>query len=311
MKLKNFLKQIPKLPLPARLRHHKVLWLALAGILILSFFAKDFYQYFGFGGAGALPLLQVQTVRVKEAPMPEVINTIGTLTAEKELKIKAGGAGRIQKFVVPSGSYVKEGTLLANIIAGPEVRAPFDGYLSDWIVKPGEIVAVGTDLVDIVNTDTLLLTYKVPESYASRLDLAQGVEVSVKAFPDKKFQGTVEFIAPSVDRRTYTILIKAKVNNATQDLWPGMSAHVRQILAMHEHALVIPEACLLLSMEGYEIMVVADGKVQTRKVQIGEKINGRVHIKSGVNLNDSVVLTKTFAVIEGANAVANDWTGDW
>jgi len=291
-------------------KKHFIFWVALTGILILSYFAKDLYQYFSPSENQSGPL-QVQTVRVKEASMPELIETIGTLTAEKELKMKAAGPGRVKQLLVESGSWVKEGTLLANIIAAPELRAPFDGYLTDWLVKLGEQVKEGTELVDLVDTETLSLTYKVPESYASQLDLGQAVQVSVKAFPDKIFEGTVRFISPVVDRKTYTILIRATVKNAGGDLWPGMSARVKQILATHPKALVIPEASLILTMEGYEVFVVAEGKIQKRKIEIAEKSNGKVRIISGLNLGEPVVLTRTFNVREGVPAAANDWTGDW
>jgi multidrug efflux pump subunit AcrA (membrane-fusion protein) len=287
-----------------------VLWAALAGILILSVFAKPLYQYVMGKGDIAPPGVPVQTVRVKAVPMPEVIDTIGSLTAKTEVKIKAVIAGKIE-IAVESGSWVKAGTLLGNMIGGAELRAPFDGYLTDWQVKSDEYVTAGSDLVDLVNTELLTLTYRVPENYASKIDLGQAVEVSVKAYPDRSFTGTVNFISPIVDRKTYTILTKALIKNPNQDLWPGMSAHVKQILVLHPDALVIPESCLILSMEGYDVFVILDGKIQKRKVTIGERNKGRVHVLSGLSVHESVVMVRTSAVSEGADAVANDWAGDW
>lgn len=301
MKLKTLLK----------LKKHSVLGIALGGILLLAFFAKDLYQYFGLSKEKASPALQVQTIRVKEASMPEWVETIGALTAEKELKLKAVGAGRIQQLFVESGTWVKSGTLLANIVAAPELRAPFDGYLTDWLVKAGEYVTPGMELIELVNTDILSLTYKVPESYAGRLEIAQPVEVSVRAFPNKTFQGFVQFISPVVDRKTYTILIKATVKNPDQNLWPGMSAHVKHILATHPNALVIPEACLVLTMEGYEVLVVTQDTIQKRKIEIGERNRGRVHVTAGLSLGEAVIMTRNNSVMEGTQAVAKEWTGDW
>ncbi len=288
-----------------------VLWTAVLGIVILSFFAQFLYQYFIAGGEEAPPVIQVQTVRVKAMSMSEAIETIGNLAAKTEVKIKAVVNGKIQTFV-ESGSWVKAGTVLGNMVGiGPEIRAPFSGYLTDWQVKSGEFITAGTELIDLVDAELLTLTYRVPEHYAAKLDIGQTVEVSVKAYENLTFQGEVQFISPVVDRKTHTILIKALVKNPDQNLWPGMSAHVKQILKRHEKALVIPESCLILTMEGYDVLVIADGKIQKRSIRIGERSKGRVHVLSGLSLGESVVMVRTNAVSEGANAIANDWMENW
>ena len=162
-----------------------------------------------------------------------------------------------------------------------------------------------------MNTDLLSLTYQVPEHYASQLDLGQRVEVSVKASPGEVFEGVVKFISPVVDDKTHTISIRADVQNPEQNLWPGMSSHIRHVLVMNPQALVIPEASLMLTMEGYEVFVVKQGQIERRKITIGERQSGRVHVLTGLSLGEPVVLTRTALIEEGAPAVAQDWNGDW
>jgi len=288
-----------------------VLWIALVGVLILSFCAQPLYKFFTEERAVIPPVIQVETVRVKVASMPESVETIGNITAKTEVKIKAVVNGKIQIFV-ESGSWVKAGTVLGNMVGtGPEIRAPFDGYLTDWAVKSGEFIIAGTELVDLIDTELLTLTYRVPEHYASKLDSGQTVELSVKAYENLIFQGEVKFISPVVDRKTHTILIKALVKNPHQNLWPGMSARVKQILVLHPEALVIPESCIILTLEGYDVFVIVDGRIQKRKITIGERSKGRVHVLSGLTRGEPVVMVRTNVVAEGVSAVANDWTGDW
>jgi multidrug efflux pump subunit AcrA (membrane-fusion protein) len=294
-----------------RVKQRPVLWSAIIGIVVLLGFSQVIFRYL-MTPPIQLPLaIDVQTVRVKLVAMPVLIETVGTLTAKDELNLKAVGDGKIQQLVSDAGSYVKTGDLLAKIIPGLEVRAPFNGYLTDWLVKPGEYVRAGTPLIDLVNIESLSLTYKVPESYSSKLKADQVVEVSVKAFPDRLFQGVVKYISPVVDKKTFTILIRATIENAGQDLWPGMSGHVRHLLAEHPNALVIPESSLILTMEGYEVFVVQDGKIEKKSITIGTRRHGRVEVLSGLKAADSVVLVRTSAIAEGAVAVANDWAGDW
>ncbi len=299
-----------RLSLPA-LKKHQVLGLALLGIIILLFISQSLYQKLMRSPEISPASIRVQTIRVKEAPMPKIVETVGTLTANTELSLKAGASGKVQKRLVDGGTWVKAGTLLAHMIAAPEVRAPFDGYLTDWQVKEGEYVSSGTPLIELVNTDVLSLTYKVPENFAPELANGQKIEVSVKALPDQTFSGIVNFISPIVDRKTYTILIKATIPNLKQALWPGMSAYVRHVLKIQENALIIPEACLILTLEGHDVFMVVEGKIQKRAVIVGEKRNGRVQILDGVKLGDAVILTRTYLIQERSLATAEDWAGDW
>ena len=288
-----------------------VLWIALLCLLILSFLAQPLYKFLTEEVREVPSVIQVQTVRVKEAAMPETIETIGHLIPKTEVKIKAVINGKIQT-VVESGTFVKAGTVLGNMVGtGPEIRAPFDGYLTDWLVKSGEFITAGTELIDIVDTTLLTLSYRVPEQYASKLDRGQAIELSVKAYENLIFQGEVTFISPVVDRKTHTILIKAMVKNPHQNLWPGMLGRVKQILALHAEALVIPESCLILTMEGYDVFVIVDHKIQKRKITIGERNKGRVQVLSGLRLAEPVLMVRNNRVSEGASVVAHDWLGDW
>lgn len=300
-------KAIKKVPFGQR----RVLWIAVVALLILFGLSKPLFQAFQTSEPPPRLPVPVQTVSVKQAPMPSVIETVGALSAKVELTIKTSAAGRVDKLLVEAGSWVKKDTVLTNIIGAPEVKAPFDGYLTDWHVKAGEYIGIGTELIELVNTDLLSLTYQVPEHYASQLDLGQRVEVSVKASPDEIFEGVVKFISPVVDEKTHTILIRADVQNPEQNLWPGMSSHIRHVLVMNPQALVIPEASLLLTMEGYEVFVVKQGQIERRKITIGERQGGRVHVLTGLSLGEPVVLTRTALIEEGAPAVAQDWNGDW
>lgn len=289
-------------------------WTGLIAIIILLISAKTLYRWTTADGKQATPTtVSVQTVKVatQGKEIPSVIETIGTLTGQKEVKIKSPGVARVGRILVEGGKYVRAGTELILLLGGVEVRAPFDGYISDWLVKSGDLVASGTELVEIINTDIISLTYRVPEQYASQVDFDQEVQIKVRSFPELPFKGKVKFISPMVDKKTYTILVRAEIENLDQNLWPGMSAHVTHILNSRPDTLIIPESALILTMDGYEAMVVEGGKLTRRKVKVGSRSLGRAQIFSGINPGESVLLTRTDATVEGAAVTAVDWQGEW
>lgn len=269
------------------------------GFVLLFFALKYGYRWIDMLRQTKEPPLAVQTVTVKEAPMSKVVQTIGSLTAGKEIKLKATAPGKIAELCVEAGSFVRAGTELITIIGGAKVTAPFDGYLGDWQVKLGDYVTVGTELADFVNTDLLSVTYRLPEQYAPSLDLNQEIELKVSAFPEDVFSGKLRFISPMIDRKTYTILLRAEIPNPNEKLWPGMSVYVKHILEKNDKALVVPESAIKLTLEGYELLLVSEGKLVRRPVTLGNQSAGLVQVISGVNLNDVVLLTQTNATKEG------------
>lgn len=255
--------------------------------------------------------IPVETVQAKQQNMQQSLQTLGILSGVQEVKLKAACVGRVQQFLATPGAWVETGALLIHIAGGPDIRAPFAGYITDYQVKIGEFVASGTELIDLVNTKKMLLTYRVPELYSNQLKIGQTVDLKVLAFKDKTFQAKVSYISPMIDKKTFTVLVRAELDNPNQDLKPGMSAHISHVLSENLNALVIPEACLMPTLEGYDVLLIREGKLQRQAVTIGGRKSGRAEILSGLTLGESVVMTQNFATQEGAPAKACDWTGEW
>jgi HlyD family secretion protein len=81
----------------------------------------------------------------------------------------------------------------------------------------------------------------VSEEELGKVKLGQKAEVSVDAFPDKTFDGTVTFISPEAeftpkniqtkDERTKLVFgVKIKIPNPTLDLKTGMPADAKVII---------------------------------------------------------------------------------
>lgn len=291
-------------------KKHKIHLFAIFGILIMLGISHSLYQFLTNRMEEPQINLSIQTIVVKELSLPIYVDTVGALVPRTEVKLKATGLGHI-KILVESGSWVKKGTPLLTIIGFNDIRAPFDGYLTDWKIKDGEFVASGTELLDIIDTQMLLLHYRLPEEYAPKLNIGQEVSISVRAFPNREFIGKVTFISPIIDKKTHTILLHAVVNNFEQALWSGMSAHIRHTLSIEPKALVVPESCLILTLEGYELLVVENGKLVRRAVKVGSRFQGRAQILSGVAQGEMVLLTQRDDINEGAVVIPSVWQGDW
>src|SRR4026207_151839 len=93
-------------------------------------------------------------------------------------------------------------------------------------VQLGEFVQPGKPLVALVALDPLEVVFSLTELDTERGRGGQEIELSVGAFPDRVFHGTVTFVSPTVDPATRTLRIKAEIDNEEGHLRPGLFARL-------------------------------------------------------------------------------------
>lgn len=173
------------------------------------------------------------------------------------------------------------------------VSAPFGGTVGARQVSPGQLVNRSTTLTWLVDLDPVKVEFNVPERFLSQVQTGQFIEVTVAAWPGKKFRGKVFFVAPFVEPVSRTILVKAEIPNGERLLKPGMFANLDLTLQVRENAVVIPEAALSQVLDGDRALVmVVDGvsKVALRPIQVGMRLPGRVEVRQGLEAGEKVVV---------------------
>jgi len=181
------------------------------------------------------------------------------------------------------------------------VRAPFDGVVGARLVSPGERVRRMTRLVRIDAIDRLQLVFAVPEIGVPFVRTGMPVKVSVKPFPEIRFDGEVFFVSPTLDASTRRLSLKAWVPNPGRKLAPGLFANLEVQLAERENALVVPDSAVLVDQTGSFVWRIgADGKAMRAPVEIGLRKAARVEITSGLAAGDRIVSAGTQKVTEGA-----------
>ena len=131
--------------------------------------------------------------------------------------------------------------LIRKYIRDSYVVSPINGYIVKKYVEEGENVNAMSSLLKISDLSVVELMVYVSEEELGKVKLGQKAEVSVDAFPDKTFDGTVTFISPEAeftpkniqtkDERTKLVFgVKIKIPNPTLDLKTGMPADAKVII---------------------------------------------------------------------------------
>jgi membrane fusion protein (multidrug efflux system) len=181
--------------------------------------------------------------------------------------------------------------LKRRLLSDARIYAPFAGTAGARDVSPGQVISRNTALTWIVDLDTVKVEVNVDEKFLGQLRLNQRIEFGVTAFPARKFEGEIYFIAPQLDVATRTALVKTRIANPDHVLRPGMVANLDLRLQLREAAIVIPEVALLYNGDNAFVFIVgADDTAQVRNVQTGLRLPGQVEIARGLEGGERLVV---------------------
>ncbi len=182
-----------------------------------------------------------------------------------------------------------EVALIEREIEDTRILAPFAGAVSHRAVDRGAYVGVGRLMARLYQIDPLELNFWLPERYLGRVRSGQAVAVTIAAYPQRSFEGYVEFVSPAVDESTRQFLVKALVPNEDHLLKPGVFATASVTVGTREDRPVIPEESLVATRRGYMVFVVEEGVAVAREVSTGLRDEGLVEITEGLNVGEQVV----------------------
>jgi multidrug efflux pump subunit AcrA (membrane-fusion protein) len=182
------------------------------------------------------------------------------------------------------------------------IRAPYSGYISARPIAVGEYVTPASVIATILLTHTLKLELQVPEMHAPNLRPGMPVSLTVDAFRDRQFGGTITAINPAIDPASRSITAEASVQNPDNALRSGMFATARITMPGGSQTIFVPREAVVndQNTNSYRVFVVQGTTAHLRVVQIGDEENGMVQILSGVQANEEVATSNLQQLYEGA-----------
>lgn len=184
-------------------------------------------------------------------------------------------------------------------LAKASIKAPFSGTMGLIEKSEGAYIQAGEDLVMIVDSDPMLIDFKIPEKNLHDIGVGQNAEVKFEGFPNEIFRGTVDAIDATVDPLSHSIAVRASVPNPDGRLRSGLFANISLIVGEKSEALLVPEAALGRRGNIEFIWVVENQKAFQRGVLTGTRENSKVEIIGGVRPDEIVVTSGQIKLSEG------------
>jgi len=104
-------------------------------------------------------------------------------------------------------------------------------------------------------------------------------------------KGKVDFVNRNVDPTTGSMLVQAHFPNPDKLLRPGLYAKVKAQMEIVKGALLVPQRCLIELQGQYSVFVVKDDNiVESRQVNVGERLGDLWLIKDGLEAGEKIVI---------------------
>ncbi len=168
------------------------------------------------------------------------------------------------------------------------VRAPFSGAVAQRFASAGDYVAIGTRIVQLVQTDPLRLRLDVPERESVAMRVGQAVTVRVEG-DTNVYSGKTARVSPSIRESDRMLQVEADVPNPG-GLRAGLFARAEIVISEREQVIGVPGGALVVFAGLEKVLLVRDGKAVEKTVVSGRREGGWVEIVSGLAAGEMVVL---------------------
>lgn len=168
------------------------------------------------------------------------------------------------------------------------ISAPISGIITTTFRnKAGQNVTPATDIVEIVNPDSLYFALTADQTEVSSLNASMSGTLRLDAYLDEELTGTIERIAftPKAGETStvYEVIFKfTNSSNSQMKYRSGMTGDVEFVTQEKKNVLYIPFSHLTEKNNKHFVKVKENGKILDRPVKIGMEADSDVEIISGL-----------------------------
>jgi len=171
------------------------------------------------------------------------------------------------------------------------LKAPVSGLVVEQDVSAGQLIQPGTTqcfMISDVNTVWVLIN--VYQKDLPYVRVGDEVTIQTDTYPES-FHGRISYEAASLDPSTRTLPARVETNNPGEKLKKDMYVVAMVNAGTIPNAIALPDAAVLRDSENQPFVYAAVSASQfgRRSVTLGESLNGKTEITSGLKAGDRVI----------------------
>ena len=177
-------------------------------------------------------------------------------------------------------------------LQGTEIVAPISGVITQQDAKVGQLASPGTPLVSIIGNNGFEVDAGVSETDVGKLAVGNAVTMTLDAFSNETFAGSVFYIAPAQTNTQGVITYQIKISFDKPDprIKSGLTANINIEAKRKDAVLILPQYAILQNDQGTFVEVVENNVVKQNPVVLGiQDQGGNVEVISGVSEGEQVL----------------------
>ena len=185
-------------------------------------------------------------------------------------------------------------------VGKPNIRlpiyTPLSGTVIEKMVQEGQYVTTGEVLFNIADLSKVWVEIDVFENEVPYIRVGQQVEIRSSGDQHVAVHGRISFVYPFHDPKTHTVKARVELANPGQKLKPDMfvNAIIRVPLVS---GIVVPVTAVIDTGKRQVVWVeTSPGMFEPRDVQMGERVDEKVQILSGLKPGDKVAVSGGYLI---------------
>jgi multidrug efflux pump subunit AcrA (membrane-fusion protein) len=243
----------------------------------------------------------VSQQRLDEATLQVTVSEAEYQSAVEKLTLLKKGARQEDRDALLAQMREAEAAVrLAEIhLKNTTIRAPIGGIISTKYVDQGALVGTSTPILRIVAMDKVSVMVQIVESELAQLRHGATADISVDAYRDEIFKGTVALISPTVDPDSRTADVEIEVDNRDYRLKPGMFARVELVVQRRDNVLLLSKDSLITESGPARVFVHNSGRALLKDVSLGLEGEEYVEVLNGLSQGDEVLVAGHYELKDG------------
>lgn len=180
-------------------------------------------------------------------------------------------------------------------LAKTRLQSPISGVIMEKLVQEGQRVNPGDPVYKLGNTSQLKVLLPVPDKDIKTWK--NGDKVTIQLYDEQK-TGTVSKIFPRTNANSGTISVEVVIPNEEATWVPGQIVNANRVTSDNAGILVPIEAVISNGASPYVFLEV-EGQAVKAEVETGKLVDNKIHIISGINEGDQVVIRGGELLLDG------------
>jgi membrane fusion protein (multidrug efflux system) len=181
-----------------------------------------------------------------------------------------------------------------------EVRAPFDGVVTDRKVSPGDTAQLGKELLKVIDPNSMRFEAMVSADSVGSVKAGQAVHFRVNGYGDQDFVGKVRRVNPAANATTRQVEVLVDFVGEKQPKLAGLYAEGR-LETDSKTSLTIPATAVVRDGDKASAFRVKDNKLQKVPLALAERDarSGDYVVAGGLAEGDRVIRYPTTLLKDG------------